>query len=98
MDWATDPKHLPVNYHLSSDLTPSHGHNRLTTLSRAYSLFDPEHLQQIDPYVNHVPGRFGLKALRLRGDRRMGTVLLGDWQSQNAGPSEGYAMQISSTS
>jgi hypothetical protein len=98
MDWITDPEYLQTGCIISNDLNSypdaQQQANRRPVLQRAYTLFEPEHLCSIEPYVNRVSGRFGLKALRFSGTRQMGTTLLGDWQSQYATASQRQAMHI----
>ncbi|KAI9807362.1 MAG: hypothetical protein M1833_000105 [Piccolia ochrophora] len=90
--WGTNPSALPKDYRL----TPMVGLDPLTAPRpfHAFTLLDPPNLERIDAYVNTVPGRFGLKALKFRGNRRMGTTVLGDWQDKYAKPTDGRIMRL----
>ena len=96
LDWAVDPRHLPARCSLTTqsrfdDVIKPRPH-------RAFSVFEPQQLESIEAFVNPVRGRYGLKALRFQGQRRMGTVLLGDWQARFARPSAEQTMHIAGTS
>lgn len=85
LDWAISPRHLPPDFRLSVDLNASHGSctsvdSSRRVVMRAYSIVSAGSLQGIDADVNQVRGRFGLKALRFRGDATMYEVLLGEWR------------------
>lgn len=62
--------------------------------TRSFTLFEPDLLLGVDAYVNDVPGRFGLKALKFRGSPEMGEILLGDWQDEFARPTQMQRMLI----
>jgi hypothetical protein len=88
---------MPGDYRFCTDVE-SEDYPEDPAPQRAYSLFSPEHLEKLDSYVNTVPGRYGLKALRFHGNQRMGVVILGDWQERFASPTEDQTMHIEGTS
>ncbi|KAI9805157.1 MAG: hypothetical protein M1825_000991 [Sarcosagium campestre] len=90
--WATNKSSLPRNCTLTPVIGPE-SHLTPTPL-RAFCLLAPHDLQRIDAYLHTVPGRFGLKALKIQGSRRMGTAILGDWQDKYAKPGTGQSMHI----
>ncbi len=95
LEWATEPKRLPVGYRLCRESRFGLGEGMLLEPPRrAFTLFEPCHLLEVDAYVNPVSGRYGLKALRFQGQAEMGTVLLGDWQERHARPMPDRSMSI----
>ncbi|KAI9768469.1 MAG: hypothetical protein M1840_004878 [Geoglossum simile] len=93
LDWACDPKDLPSDYRFCTDVEVEE-YPEEPAAQRAYSLLSPEHLEKLESYVNTVPGRYGLKALKFHGNPKMGVVILGDWQEEFARPTEGQTMCI----
>ncbi|KAI9839085.1 MAG: hypothetical protein M1838_004400 [Thelocarpon superellum] len=92
LEWAVNPRHVPKAYDVESGLFFQH---RIRWApQRAYTLFEPGRLQHVDAYLNTVRGRYGLKALRFRGDGSMGTILLGDWQVRFARLTGSHIMSI----
>ena len=79
--WDTNPD---PPYRLSSH--PQLPSYLESSIRRAFTWIEPVCLQRVEAYISTVPGRYGLKALRFRGDRRMGMVLLGDWHEGRAKP------------
>ncbi|KAH0557159.1 hypothetical protein GP486_005053, partial [Trichoglossum hirsutum] len=93
LNWACDPKDIPRGYRFCTDVE-SEEYPEDPAPQRAYSLFLPEHLEKLDSYVNTVPGRYGLKALRFHGNQKMGVVILGDWQEGFASPTQDQTIHI----
>jgi len=93
LNWACDPKELPKDYRFYTDVEAEE-YPEESAPQRAYSLMSPEHLEKLESYVNTVPGRYGLKALRFHGNPKMGLVILGDWQEQFARPTGDQTMYI----
>ncbi len=81
LEWAENPPSPPAGYRLSEDFSSDSDQSGST--QRAFTLIEPVHLRRIEACVNTYPGRYGLKALRFSGNRRMGPVLLGDWTEED---------------
>ncbi|KAI9679059.1 MAG: hypothetical protein M1829_001729 [Trizodia sp. TS-e1964] len=86
---AGSPKDLQDSYQSKTSFGSLAGN-----VSKAYTIFEPDHLEKIESYSNSVQGRFGLKALKLHGDRRSGVLILGDWQDRFAHPTEDQIFPI----
>ena len=91
-DLAPDSEVMLSKHRLSKALNSENGPYDLTR--PATTLVDSGNLELIEAHINTVPGRYGLKALRFSGNRRMGTVMVGDWQGERAKPGAGQTMQI----
>lgn len=95
LDWSRDTKDLPLDYRVSKSIGTG-----VTAIAAGkfrrpvHTLIDPANLEYVEAYVNTVPGRYGIKALRFQGTRIMGTVLLGDWREERARPIAQQKMQI----
>lgn len=95
LDWTVDPNYLPPDHLVSKSV--GDGPAAITErkfVPPANTLVDPENLELIEAYVNTVHGRYGIKALRFHGTRRMGTKLLGNWQEERARPVPQQKMRI----
>ncbi|KAI9762626.1 MAG: hypothetical protein M4579_000244 [Chaenotheca gracillima] len=84
-----DRHEFPFNYRLSPEFGAQEGRSQ-----RASTVFEPEHLEKIEAFVNSTPGRFGLKGLKIIGNRRMGTVILNDWQDAYVSAVEHLTLMI----
>ncbi|KAH0544413.1 hypothetical protein FGG08_001439 [Glutinoglossum americanum] len=81
LGWVCSPKHLPKDHRFCTDVE-NEDYPEDPAPQRAYTLFLPEHLEKLESYVNTVPGRYGLKALKFHGNSKMGVVILGEWQER----------------
>lgn len=91
--WAMDPA-LPPDYERSDSLVAYEGTKEKSKPQRGTTIIDAHNLERIDAFINTVPGRYGVKALRFIGNRRMGTVVLGDWQDDYARAPAVHSMSI----
>lgn len=62
---------------------------------RAYVAYDPSELEQFRLFVNSDFAHRGIRALRLRGTKKMGIVTVGEWMNYRAVVKRSEKMKIS---